>query len=56
MSDLDRESFRKSRCFQPGVGVASKKPDAARALIKFLASPTAASAITRSGLELVTSQ
>jgi molybdate transport system substrate-binding protein len=37
--------------FSAGVAAASKRPDAARALIGFLASPEAAGAITRTGLE-----
>jgi molybdate transport system substrate-binding protein len=38
--------------FSAGLAVAAKEPEAARALLAFLASPAAASAITRSGLEL----
>ena len=41
--------------FSAGVAVGSKDPDAARALIKFLSSPAVAPAITKSGLEPVTS-
>jgi molybdate transport system substrate-binding protein len=42
--------------FSAGVAVGAREPDAGRALIKFLASPAAAPAITKSGLEPVTSQ
>jgi molybdate transport system substrate-binding protein len=37
--------------FSAGVAASAKAPDAARALIAFLASPAAAGAITKSGLE-----
>jgi len=37
--------------FSAGVAVGSRKSDAARALIRFLASPAAADAITKSGME-----
>ena len=37
--------------FSAGVAAEAKSPDAARALIAFLASPAAAAAITKSGLE-----
>jgi molybdate transport system substrate-binding protein len=40
--------------FSAGVAVGSKNADAARTLIRFLASPEAASAVTKSGLEPVT--
>ena len=42
--------------FSAGVAVGAKDPDAARALIKFLASPATAPAIRKSGLEPVTSR
>ena len=42
--------------FSAGVAAGSKEPDAGRELIKFLASPAAASAIRKSGLEPMTSQ
>jgi molybdate transport system substrate-binding protein len=42
--------------FAAGVAAAAKVPDAARALIAFLASPAAAAAIRKSGLEPVTSR
>jgi molybdate transport system substrate-binding protein len=42
--------------FAAGVAVAAKAPDAARTLIAFLASPAAAAAIRKSGLEPVTSR
>jgi molybdate transport system substrate-binding protein len=42
--------------FSAGVAVGAREPDAGRVLIKFLASPAAAPAITKSGLEPVTSQ
>ncbi len=45
---------QKVTVFSAGVVVGAKEPDAARALIKFLASPAAAPAITKSGLEPVT--
>ena len=38
--------------FAAGVATASRSPDAARAYIRFLASPAASSAVARSGLEL----
>jgi molybdate transport system substrate-binding protein len=37
--------------FSAGVTTASRNPDAARALIRFLASPEAAGSVTKSGLE-----
>lgn len=40
--------------FAAGVAARSKYPDAARAYIRFLASPAATSAVARSGLELQT--
>ncbi len=45
---------QKVTVFSAGVVVGAKEPDAARALIKFLASPAAAPAIMKSGLEPVT--
>jgi molybdate transport system substrate-binding protein len=42
---------QKVTVFSAGVATGAKKPDAARALIKFLASEAAASAIAKSGLE-----
>jgi molybdate transport system substrate-binding protein len=42
--------------FSAGVAVGAREPEAGRALIKFLASPAAVPAITKSGLEPVTSQ
>ncbi len=47
---------QKVTVFSAGVAVGAKEPDAARKLIKFLASPAAAPAITKSGLEPVTSR
>jgi molybdate transport system substrate-binding protein len=47
---------QKVTVFSAGVAVGAKSPDAARALIKFLASPAVAPAVTKSGLELITSQ
>jgi molybdate transport system substrate-binding protein len=47
---------QKVTVFSAGVAVGAKSPDAARALIKFLASPAVAPAVTKSGLELVTSR
>ena len=47
---------QKVTVFSAGVAAAAKKPDVARALIKFLASPAAAAAIKKSGLEPVISQ
>lgn len=42
---------QKVSVFSAGVAVNSKDPDAARSMIRFLASPEAADAITNSGLE-----
>ena len=42
--------------FAAGVAAAAKAPDAARALIAFLASPAAAAVITKSGLEPIASR
>jgi molybdate transport system substrate-binding protein len=44
---------QKVTVFSAGVAVGAKQPDTARALIKFLASPTAAAAIRETGLEPV---
>jgi molybdate transport system substrate-binding protein len=46
---------QKVTVFSAGVGVGAKHPDAARALIKFLASPAAVPAIKKTGLEPVAS-
>lgn len=50
---LPRE-VQKVTVFSAGVAVGAKQPDAARALIKFLASPAAAPVIKKTGLEPVT--
>jgi molybdate transport system substrate-binding protein len=42
--------------FAAGVAAAAKAPDAARALIAFLASPAAAAVIRKSGLEPIASR
>jgi len=42
--------------FSAGIAVGAKEPEAAKALIAFLASPAATAAIKKSGLEPVTSQ
>jgi molybdate transport system substrate-binding protein len=42
--------------FAAGIAVGAKEPDAAKELIRFLASPAAVPAITKSGLEPVTSR
>jgi molybdate transport system substrate-binding protein len=47
---------QKVTVFSAGVGVGAKQPDAARALIKFLASPAAIPAIKKTGLEPAASQ
>jgi molybdate transport system substrate-binding protein len=47
---------QKVTVFSAGVVVGARKPDAARALIKFLASPAAVPAITKTGLEPVLSR
>jgi molybdate transport system substrate-binding protein len=41
--------------FSAGIATGSKEPEAGRALITFLASPAAAAAVTKSGLEPMTS-
>jgi molybdate transport system substrate-binding protein len=43
--------LQKITVFSAGIGSASKEPDAGRALIKFLASPTASATIIKSGME-----
>lgn len=45
---------QKVTIFSAGVAVGAKKPDAARALIKFLVSPALVPAITKTGLEPIT--
>ncbi len=47
---------QKVTVFSAGVAVGAKEPDAARALIQFLASPAVVPAITKSGLEAVISR
>lgn len=47
---------QKVTVFSAGLAVGAKEPDAAKALIQFLASPAAAPAITKTGLEPVTSR
>ena len=47
---------QKVTVFSAGVVVGANEPDAARALIQFLASPAVVPAITKSGLEPVVSQ
>jgi molybdate transport system substrate-binding protein len=42
--------------FSAGIAAGSKHTDAARALIRFLASPAASSAVVKSGMELITAQ
>jgi len=46
--------IQKVTIYAAGIASGSKEPDAAKALIKFLASPAAAPAITKSGLEPMT--
>jgi molybdate transport system substrate-binding protein len=46
--------IQKITVFSAGVATGAKEPDAAKALIKFLASPAAAPAIAKSGLEPIT--
>ncbi|MDB5610594.1 MAG: transporter substrate-binding protein [Bradyrhizobium sp.] len=43
--------LQKITVFSAGIAAASKEPDAGRALIKFLASPAASTAIVKSGME-----
>jgi molybdate transport system substrate-binding protein len=45
------EPLQKITVFSAGIAIASKEPEAGRALIKFLASPAARDAIIKSGLE-----
>ena len=45
------ESLQKVTIFSAGIASASKEPEAAKALIKFLASPAARETIVNSGLE-----
>ena len=47
--------LQKITIFSAGIVVGAREPDAARALIAFLASPTAAAAIRESGMEPMTS-
>jgi len=47
---------QKLTLFSAGIATGTREPDAARALIKFFTSPAAAPAITKSGLEPMTSQ
>jgi molybdate transport system substrate-binding protein len=44
---------QKITVYSAGIGAAAKEPAAARALIQFLASPAAAAAVTKSGLERI---
>ena len=46
--------IQKITVFSAGIAAGAKEPDAARALIKFLASPAAAPAIAKSALEPMT--
>jgi molybdate transport system substrate-binding protein len=48
-------AIQKVTVFSAGIAIGAKEPEAARALIKFLTSPGAAPAITKSGLEPVIS-
>ncbi len=50
---LPRE-LQRVTVFSAGIAVGAKQPEAARALIKFFASPAAAPAITKSGLQPAT--
>ncbi len=45
------DDLQKITVFSAGIATVSKEPDAGKALIKFLASPTASAVIVRSGLE-----
>ena len=47
-------SVQRVTIFSAGIASSSKEPDAAKALIAFVASPAAAAAIARNGLEQVT--
>jgi len=46
--------LQRATVFSAGIATGSKEPDAARELVKFLASPTASAAVTKSGLEPIT--
>jgi molybdate transport system substrate-binding protein len=48
------DELQRVTVFSAGIAGVSKEPDAGRALIKFLASPAASSAIIQSGLEPIT--
>src|ERR1700716_3923169 len=45
------DDLQKITVFSAGIATGSREPDAGKALIKFLASPTASAVIVRSGLE-----
>jgi molybdate transport system substrate-binding protein len=45
------DDLQKITVFSAGIAAVSKEPDAGRALIKFLASPTASAVIVKSGME-----
>jgi molybdate transport system substrate-binding protein len=45
------DDLQKITLFSAGIAAVSKEPDAGRALIKFLASPTASAVIVKSGME-----
>jgi molybdate transport system substrate-binding protein len=45
------DSLQKITVFSAGIATVSKEPDAGKALIKFLASPTASAEIVKSGME-----
>jgi molybdate transport system substrate-binding protein len=47
--------LQKITVFSAGIATVSKEPDAGKALIKFLASPTASAAMVKSGLEPIPS-
>ena len=47
--------LQKITVFSAGIATASKEPDAGKALIKFLASPTASAVIVKSGMEPIPS-
>ena len=47
---------QKITVFSAGVAVGAQDPEGAKALIKYLSSPAVAPAITKSGLEPITSQ
>jgi molybdate transport system substrate-binding protein len=48
--------IQKITVFSAGIAAGAREPDAARALLRFLSSPAAAPAITKSGLEPVTAR